>query len=200
MTSATVTSNDFLAVMKERRAGAKSSIANASQNPSAPLVESLAVREEAGSLPVANSDALGDALQQIKAVANAGATSTASQAQNEITASATNFMQSAKDSNAVEAFKESMSKSQQNANTNANHAIDNAYDKAEALGANMSHSDQNGILNFMSVVQGAFSNIFTEISDFITSAVETLERWIRNAFESIKEFFSQIAAYIKRVF
>lgn len=200
MTSASVTSNDFLAVMKERCARAKSSIANASQNPSAPLVESLAVREEPGSLPVANSDALGDALQQIKAVANAGATNIASHAQNEITTTVSNFLQSAKDGNAVETFRESMLRSEQDAKNNANIAIDKAYDTAIGLVANMSPSDQSAVVNLMDTIGAGVSKIVTEINGFIKNAVETLQQWIGNAFEAIKVFFSKLAAYIKSIF
>ncbi|KAA8697093.1 MULTISPECIES: hypothetical protein [Pseudomonas] len=199
MTSAVVTSNDFLVVMQERCTRAKSYIENASQNPSAPLVESLAVREESGSLPVANSDALGDALQQIKAVANAGATHTANQAQNEISTSVSNFMQSAKDGSAVEKFRESMRRSGQTAKVNANQAIDKAYDTAIELVSNMSPSDQNAVVNLMDNIGGVLSNIYSKINSFILNAIETLQSWINNAFEAIKALFSQIAAYIKSV-
>lgn len=196
MTSATVASNDFLAVMKKQRAQAQQSIAN----PSGGAI-GLSVDEKLGSLPVSNSDSLDDALQQIKAVANIGATATADQAQNEITTITTTYMHSARDSNANMAFQRQMEQCREHVINNANNAIDKAYDKAEALGRNMSPSEQNAIINFMTnVVEKGISAVKNEIVDFIINAINTLPNWINHAFDAIKQTFAKIAAFIKSIF
>lgn len=196
MTSATVASNDFLAVMKKQRVQAQQSIAN----PSGGAI-GLSVDEKLGSLPVSNSDSLDDALQQIKAVANIGATATADQAQNEITTITTTYMHSARDSNANMAFQRQMEQCREHVINNANNAIDKAYDKAEALGRNMSPSEQNAIINFMTnVVEKGISAVKNEIVDFIINAINTLPNWINHAFDAIKQTFAKIAAFIKSIF
>jgi hypothetical protein len=196
MTSATVASNDFLAVLKKQRALAHKSIAN----PSGGTI-GLSADEQLGSLPISNSDALDDALQQIKAVANIGATATADQAQNEITTITNTYMNSARDANASAAFKQQMEQSKAHAINNANSAIDKAYDKAEDLGCNMSPSEQNALISFMTnVVEKGISGVINEITDFIVNAIRTFPSWIVHAFDAIKQTFAKIAAFIKSIF
>jgi alanyl-tRNA synthetase len=196
MTSATVASNDFLAVLKKQRALAHQSI----ENPSGGII-GLSADEQLGSLPISNSDALDDALQQIKAICNSGATTTADQAQNEITTITNTYMNSARDDNASAAFRQQMEQSKARALNNAKSAIDKAYDKAVDLGRNMTPSEQNALVSFMSdVVQKGISSIINEIADFIVNAIRTLVTWIKDAFDSIKQVFEKINAFIKNIF
>jgi cell fate (sporulation/competence/biofilm development) regulator YlbF (YheA/YmcA/DUF963 family) len=196
MTSATVASNDFLAVLKKQRALAHQSIAN----PSGGTI-GLSADEQLGSLPISNSDALDDALQQIKAVANIGATATADQAQNEITTITNTYMNSARDANASAAFKQQMEQCREHAKANAIKGMDSTYDKAEELGGNLSPSELDALVSFMTnVVESGFSRIINEINDFIVNAIRTLPSWIGHAFDAIKQTFAKIAAFIKSIF
>ncbi|MCO8310972.1 hypothetical protein [Pseudomonas mandelii] len=196
MTSATLASNDFLAVMKEQRAQAYQSVANLK-----PSTKGRISLEEMQPLPASNSDALDDAIQQIKAVANTSATATADQAHNEITAATTTYKKSMGDSNAKSDFEQQMEKCKSNVINNARTGIDKAYDKAQELGANMSPSEQNSLVNFMkTVVEEGFGAVVNEITGFIVNAIRTLSSWIQGAFEAIKEVFAKIAAFIKSIF
>ncbi|WP_434580214.1 hypothetical protein J3P95_18085 [Pseudomonas sp. Z5-35] len=201
MTSATVASNDFPAVMKEQRAQANKSIASLSTGALVPMAGIQALQEQLGSLPVSNSDALDDAFQQIKAVANLGATAVADQAQHEITTITNTYINSAKDGNASSLFREQMEQCIGHAKSNANNAIDKAYDKAENLGQNLNPSEQNALISFMSnVVEKGVSAVLNEIVEFITNAVRTLPNWIAHAFDAIKQTFAKIAAFIRSIF
>jgi hypothetical protein len=198
MTSTTVASNDFLAVLEKQRAQAHKSIANPSGG-----TLSLSADEQLGSLPISNSDALDDTLQQIKAAANIRATATADQAQNEITIITKTYMNSARDANASAAFKQQMEQCKEHAKANAINGIDSTFDIAHELiiGSNLSPSELNAIVSFMgNNIQSGFSSVLNEITSFIVYAVQRLPNWIDHAFDAIRQTFAKIAAYIKSIF
>lgn len=201
MTSATVASNDFLAVLEEQRVQANKNIANPSAGALVPMAEIQALQEQLGSLPVSNSDALDDALQNIKAVAHSGATLTAEQAQQEITEITNRYMNSARDNNANSIFNEQMEQCRERARENGDIAINKAFDTAKNDGQNSNSSVQSAIINFMqhTVVPG-ISAVLSEILTFIANAVENFPNWIAHAFDAIKQVFTKIAAYIKSIF
>ncbi|MBT2293848.1 hypothetical protein [Pseudomonas fluorescens] len=201
MTSATVASNDFLAVMQKQRAQANKGIADPSIGAFEPSAKVRGEFEQLGGVPVSNSDSLDDALRQIKAVANTDATATADQAQNDITTITNAYRNSMGDNNAAENFRQQMDACRTKVIANASKGLDSAYDKAAELGRNMSPSEQNSLLSFMkNVVEMGFTRIANEIVQFIGNAIETLSSWITNAFYAIKKIFTDIAAFIEKNF
>jgi hypothetical protein len=201
MTSATVTSNDFLAIMKERRAHAHKRIANPSVGRFVPSANIRAAYQLLRSFPVSNTDALDDAQQQIKDTSNVGATNTADTSEGDITTISNTYKNDPDNPNAQSTFQQQMEDSKTKAKKNSDDAIDAAYDKAEELGKQMTPSEQNSILSFMqNVVEKGIAGVIGEITDFIVNAVNTLVNWIKDALAAIGKTFSKIAGFIKSIF
>lgn len=148
-------------------------------------------------LPVSNDDELDDAIQQIKAIGNSGATKTANNSQTGIKV-ATNAFES--DQNASE-FENKMGSTRGSAHSDLADAINATYDKAVELAQNLSPSQANAICSLMENNLGpAFNEIWDQISSFIVDAVRNVGKFTQEAPSNIDDFFAGIAYCIKENF
>lgn len=147
-------------------------------------------------LPVSNDDQLDDAIQQIKATGNSGATTAANNSKSGIS-NATNTYRGDRDQGEFESKMESTRNSAQN---DLVKAINATYDKAQQVGENLSPSQQNAIMSLIDTLNSAFQGIWNNILSFIQDALRNVGEFIQDAPSNIDDLFAKIAAFIKRVF
>lgn len=147
-------------------------------------------------LPVSNDQQLDDAIRQIKATGNSGATTVANNSQSGIT-NATNTYRGDHDE---DEFKNKMESIRNSAHSDLGKAIDATYDKAEQVGENLSPSQQNAIISLMENLESAFGAILNSILSFIQDAVGNVGKFIQDAPSNINDLFEKLDAFIKSVF
>lgn len=189
----------FKQVMAEMRAHTLNLLANPHIGTYVPSARLHKYYLELQSLPlsVSNSGELDDAIKQIRATANTGATSYASNFRLGITKAASAYQS---DPSAGK-FNESMNLVRQEALGDLQAAIGATYDKADAVAENLSPSQQQAIVKLMDTLSNTgFNKLGSKVSDFILDIVRNTAIFIQHASGNIKSFFENLMSFIKNTF
>ena len=166
--------SDFVAVLEAKRAAFQASVGT--------------ITKQEKPLNASSSDVLA----QLKATAS----HLAHQAADAIQAEITKATQTAISSNDLEQFKQALEGARIDAVTKIQDALNQTYDQAQQLGANLDPESQNAIVQFMREVEKILDTELNTICNFIIKAYRDVGSFLPQAFEKIKDFFGQLSTYI----